>query len=109
MEKRIEYYKTQLRYLGKNVKIGCGVKIINPQYVSLKDNVQIDNNCVLIASSEKGIILDEGARLKYGVYLDTETPDTGYIKIGKMVYIGTGCCLHGHEGLEIGDDSLILP
>jgi len=34
-------------------------------------------------------------------------PDKGYIKIGKRIYIGTGCCLHGHEGLEIGDDSLL--
>jgi len=107
MEKRIEYYRTQLRHLGKNVKIGCGVEITNPQYVSLGDNVQIGNNCVLIASSEKGITLDDGAKSKYGVYLDTESPETGYVKIGKRVYIGTGCCLHGHEGLEIGDDSLL--
>jgi len=107
MEKRIEYYRTQLRCIGKNIKIGCDVKIINPQYISLGNNVKIGNNCVLVASSEKGITLGDNVRLKYGVYLDTETSDTGYIKIGKRVYIGTGCCLHGHKGLEIGDDSLL--
>ncbi|MFH1904444.1 MAG: acyltransferase [bacterium] len=107
VEKRIEYYRTQLRHIGRNVKIGCGVKITNPQYISFGDNVQIGNDCVLIASTEKGITLDDGARLKYGVYLDAETPDKGYIKIGKRVYIGTGCCLHGHEGLEIRDDALL--
>jgi len=46
----------------ENVKIGCGVKIINPQYISFGDNVKISDNCVLIASSEKGITLDEGVR-----------------------------------------------
>ena len=61
----------------------------------------------MIANSEKGITLDDGARLKHGVYLDTESATTGYIAIGKRVYVGTGCCLHGHSGLEIGDDSLL--
>jgi len=60
----------------------------------------------LTATSEKGIVLHQGVRLKYGVYLDGETSE-GYINIGKNVYIGTGCCLHGHKGLEIGDYSLL--
>jgi acetyltransferase-like isoleucine patch superfamily enzyme len=102
---RQEYYAGLLRHVGKNVRIGCGVKILNPQYVSLGDNVSIDDHCTLMARSERGIALQEGARLKYGVYLDTESAE-GYIEIGKRVYIGTGCCLHGHKGLEIGDDTL---
>jgi acetyltransferase-like isoleucine patch superfamily enzyme len=104
-ELRRQYYATILRHMGANVKIGCGVKIVNPQYVSLDDNVFVDDHCTLIARSERGIIVQEGTTLKYGVYLDTERA-AGYIEIGKRVYIGTGCCLHGHEGLEIGDDTL---
>lgn len=103
---RQEYYAGRLRHMGENVKIGCGVKILNPQYVSLGDNVCLDDHCTLMARSEGGITIQEGARLKYGVYLDTESAE-GYIEIGKRVYIGTGCCLHGHKGLEIGDDSLL--
>jgi len=104
--KRAEYYQGKLRHMGKNVKIGCGVKMLNPQYVSLDDGVVIDDHCALMARSEKGITIADGATLKYGVYLDTETKD-GYIAIGKRVYVGTGCCLHGHQGLEIGDESLL--
>ena len=105
--KRVEYYRRVLRHVGENVSIGCGVRFVNPQWISLGNNVQIHDRCTLIAGSELGITLEDGARLKHGVYLDTESSNAGYIRIGKRVYIGTGCCLHGHSGLEIGDDSLL--
>lgn len=105
--RRVDYYRQHVRHMGCEVFIGCGVKLVNPQYVTLGDHVEIHDHCVIIAHSEKGVTLNDGARLKYGVYLDTESAATGYITIGKRVYIGAGCCLHGHEGLEIGDDSLL--
>lgn len=104
-ELRRQYYATKLRHMGKNVNIGCGVKIVNPQFVTLEDNVTLDDRCTLIAGSERGIVLRDGACLKHGVYLDTEGA-SGYIEIGRRAYIGTGCCLHGHQGLEIGDHTL---
>jgi acetyltransferase-like isoleucine patch superfamily enzyme len=103
---RLEYYSSVLRHMGKNVSIGAGVKMVNPQFISLGDNVHISGNCALIARADKGITMEDGSRLKHGVYLDTETPE-GYITVGKHVYIGAGCCLHGHRGLEIGDHSLL--
>ena len=103
---RVLYYKKSLRSMGDNVKIGRAVKIINPQFVSLGNNVTINDDCTLIARDEGGISLDDGVKLMERVYLDTEGGD-GYIKIGKSVYIGTGCTLHGHQGLEIMDDSLL--
>jgi acetyltransferase-like isoleucine patch superfamily enzyme len=105
--KRADYYRGVLRHMGQDVTIGCGVRIVNPQHVSLGDRAQVSDGCTLVAGSAAGIFLDEGARLKHGVYLDTEDASRGYIRIGKRVYIGTGCCLHGHNGLEIGDDSLL--
>ena len=104
-EMRRQYYRSQLRKMGEDVTIGCGVKIVNPQYVTLEDRVSLDDHCTLFARSERGITLGEGTQLKYGVYLDTEGGE-GYIETGKRVYLGTGCCLHGHRGLEIGDDAL---
>ena len=88
------------------MKIGCGVKIVNPQYVSLGDNVSIDDQCALVARSDRGISLQESVCLKCGVYLDTEGAN-GYIEVGARAYLGTGCCLHGHQGLEIGEDTLL--
>jgi acetyltransferase-like isoleucine patch superfamily enzyme len=104
--KRVEYYQGKLRYMGKNVKIGCGVIMLNPQYISLGDGIKIEDHCVLRTGSEKGITIDDGMTLKHGVFLDAEGVE-GYIAIGKRVYVGTGCCLHGHKGLEIGDETLL--
>ena len=67
---RAKYYKSKLRHMGENVKIGTGVKIVNPQFISLGNNVSIGDNCILIAHSERGIELDDNARLKNGVYLE---------------------------------------
>ena len=103
---RQEYYRGLLRRMGTNVRIGCGVTFLNPQFISLGDSVTIDDHCTLRAKGEPGITIDEGTRLQYGVYLDSETA-IGYIHVGKRVYIGTGSSLFGHSGLEIGDDTLM--
>lgn len=103
---RLEYYKTKLKYMGENVHIGKGVNIVNPQYISIGDNVQIHDGATLIARGEGGITIGDGTRIQQRVYLDTEKAETGYINIGKQVYIGTGTTLFAHMGLEIGDHCL---
>ena len=37
---RNDYYKTKLKHMGENVQIGKGVKFVNPEYISLGDNVK---------------------------------------------------------------------
>ncbi len=103
---RTNWYRAQLRSMGSNVHIGCHVKLVNPQWITLGDGVSIEDDCTLIARSPQGIVLGDGATLKHRVYLDTEGTE-GSILVGKHVYIGTGCCLHGHRGLNIGDNSLL--
>lgn len=104
---RKDYYKTKLKHMGENVQIGKGVKFVNPEYISLGDNVRICDDVTLIARGESGITLGNGVWLNERVYLDTESADTGYIKIEDKVYIGTGTTLFGHKGLEIGDNVLL--
>lgn len=104
---RMEYYGKVLKHMGKNVYIGKGVKIVNPQYISLGDNVRINDNATLIARGEGGIEIGNGVNINDRVYLDTERADEGYIKIGGGAYIGTGTTLFGHVGLEIGERSLL--
>ena len=104
---RIEYYSRQFKSVGDNVKIGVGVNIVNPQYISLGNNVIIDDGVTLIARGEGGISIGNNVRLNDRVYLDTERDDLGYITIKDNVYIGTGTTLFGHVGLEIGEYSLL--
>ena len=104
---RCDYYRTQLKFMGKNVRIGKNVKIVNPQYISLGDGTTICDDVTLIARGEGGITLGGHVTINDRVYLDTERPDDGYILVGDDVYIGTGTTLIGHRGLEIGDHCLL--
>ena len=104
---RMEYYKSVLKSMGENVFIDKNVEIINPQWVSLGDNVNIHQGTMIIARGEGGVSIGNNTRLKEKVLLDTENVDTGYIKIENNCYIGTGTTLFGHNGLEIGAFSLI--
>ena len=106
-QKRLEYYKGVLGSMGENVTIGKGVKIENPQYIHVGNNVRICDGVTLIARGEGGIVLEDGAWLNDRVYLDTEDRENGYIRVGKCVYIGTGTTMFGHRGLEIGEKSLL--
>ena len=104
---RLDYYKTKLKRLGENVKIGKNVKIVNPQFVSIGDGVTIDDDVTIIARGECGITIDDGVIICERVYLDTQTAEWGYINIGKGTYIGTGTTLFGHVGLDIGINVLM--
>ena len=104
---RVEYYRSQLKFMGENVRIGAGVKIVDPQYISLGNNVTIGDGCTLIARGPGGIVLEDNVALQDRVYLDTERAEEGYIRIGRSAYIGTGTTLFGHVGLEIGDHVLM--
>ena len=104
---REEYYRTKLKHMGENVRIGAGVKIVNPEYISLGDNVTVCDGATLIARGPGGITVGSHVTLNDRVYLDTERADDGYIVIGGHVYIGTGTTLFGHVGLEIGEHVLM--
>lgn len=103
---RVQYYSKLLRHTGRNIRIGCGVKIVNPQWISLGDGASVGDYCTMTARGENGITLGDGVRLMQGVYLDTENRE-GYINLGARTYVGTYSCLHGHVGLDIGEDCLL--
>lgn len=107
MQMRCTYYARLLKSMGQNVSIGAGVKIVNPQYISLGDNVTIGDHATLIARGPGGISIGQNTILNDRVYLDTESSVTGYIHIDDSVYLGTGTTLFGHMGLEIGDHVLM--
>jgi acetyltransferase-like isoleucine patch superfamily enzyme len=92
--------------MGENVCIGVGVKIENPELITIMDNVKICDGATLIARPESEIYIGKNTVINDRVYLDTEQKG-GYIHIENDVYIGTGTTLFGHRGLEIGDHVLM--
>lgn len=103
---RLEYYRRTLKSMGENVTIGVGVKIENPELVSIGDNALICDDVTIIARPGSYLTLGNNVVLKDRVYLDTECGE-GYITVGDNVYIGTGTTLFGHRGLEIGSNVLM--
>lgn len=106
-ELRKTYYAGILKHMGENVEIGTNVKFVNPQYISIGNNVQIGDDVTLIARGPGGITIEDNCYIQERVYLDTEIKDEGYILIKHDTYIGVGCTFFGHAGLEIGDNTLI--
>ena len=104
---RLAYYKTQFKSMGDGVRIGAGVRIVNPQYISVGNGVTICDGATLIARGEGGIVLEDKVMIKERVLLDTESDEDGSIHISDHVYIGTGTTLFGHKGLEIGSHALL--
>lgn len=104
---RLDYYRTKLKAMGENCRIGCNVKIINPQYVSLGDDVRIGDDTTIIAHGPLGVNLAAHVNVKDRVYLNTESGETGFINVGEYTYIGAGTMLFGHKGLEIGHSCLL--
>ena len=104
---RLSYYKDKLKKMGEKVKIGKNVKIVNPQFVSIGDGVEIMDDVTLIARGEGGITIGDGVMLCERAYLDTQTEEWGYINIKKGSYVGTGTIMFGHVGLEIGENVLL--
>ena len=71
-EIRNRYYSTRFKSMGKDVRIGVGVKIVNPQYISIGNNVLIDDHATLIARGPGGISIGSNNHINDRAYLDTE-------------------------------------
>jgi len=104
---RVEYYRRRFKSCGEKLSIGVGVRIINPECISVGDHVCISDGTTLVARGQKSAInIGSWSTLCDRVYIDTESDDST-INIGKGVYIGTGTTLFGHCGLDIGDNALL--
>ncbi len=104
---RNEYYSKKFKSCGKNLNVGVGVRIRNPQNITVGGNVNICDDVTIIARGEHSRInIGNNVTITQRVYLDTEHEDS-VMNIGNDVYIGTGTTLFGHVGLDIGDHCLL--
>ncbi|MDH4366658.1 MAG: acyltransferase [Dehalococcoidia bacterium] len=99
---RYHYYKRRLRHLGKDVTIGEGVLMFNPEFISIGDNAWIDKYCILMAGKPH-----IGQRIVYTKELPEFTYRTGEIAIGDNCHIAPNCIIQAHGGVQIGRDVAI--
>lgn len=93
------YWRQRLAHMGRDVQIDVGVQISRPEYVSIKDNVWIDNYVVILGGPPS---------LGEGPFRRRDNPDfmhaEGEIHIGSNVHIANYVVVQGHGGVVIGDN-----
>jgi len=97
---RALYWRSRLRSMGRGVTIGIGVKIQNPEYVSIGDDTWIDDYVIILAGP-----VSRGERH----IVERKNPDyagrEGEVHIGARCHIAPFVICSGHAGLSIGADS----
>lgn len=98
MALRSAYWRHRLRACGHNVRIGVGVRIYGPEWVSIGSNCWLDDYVIIIA----GPIKDQG-RFVYRKPNSHYAHYEGEVVIGDNVHISPFVLLQGHGGLSIGN------
>lgn len=96
---RYLYWKRRLRFLGKDVRFGVGVRISNPEFVSIGDNTWIDDYVVILAGPP-----GRGNRIFRYKPNPAYSGDEGEVKIGDNCHIALFVVLQGHGGIFIGNN-----
>ncbi len=97
---RYLYYGIRLKYLGRGAVIDVGVRILNPQYVSIGENTWIDNHVIILA----GPPVERDGPMKRKPNASFKHSE-GEVVIGKNCHVAMFVVLQGHGGLSIGDNS----
>jgi acetyltransferase-like isoleucine patch superfamily enzyme len=95
---RYIYWKQHLKEIGKNVFIDIGVQFVNPEYITIKDNVWIDKYVILIAGPPQG--QRNGIRKENHFFSLQE----GELYIGQNVHIAPHCVIQAHGGVWLGNN-----
>lgn len=97
---RLWYYYKRFKACGKNCVIEEGVHIVNPQYISLGDNVWIDKNTILIAGA-----FEENSRKYYRK--GEQATQWGELIINEGCHIAPFSLIQAHGGVHIGSNVTI--
>lgn len=96
---RAAYYRARFRRMGMRVRIGVGVSVIGAPWISVGDDVWIDDHAVLVAGP-----VDLGSRQVHWRELPGETPQAGQLVIGSRVHLAAHVVVQAHGGVRIGSE-----
>jgi acetyltransferase-like isoleucine patch superfamily enzyme len=92
------YYKLILAHLGWGTLIDVGVRIENPNTVSIGSRSWIDRNVLLLGA------LKDPLKGRPGRWVRRDPQLEGRVVIGDRTHIAPNCVLSGMAGLSIGSD-----
>src|SRR3990172_8876498 len=95
---RYVYWKLRVKQMGKNVFIDIGVQFVNPEYMTIKDNVWIDKYVILLAGPPQ--------EQRKGIRKENPSFDLqeGELYIGENVHIAPHCVIQAHGGVWLGNN-----
>lgn len=94
---RYLYYSLRLRHIGTNVTIGVGVRISNPEFVSIGSNTWIDDYVIILAGPPQS-----GKRILRYKPNPAYSHGEGEVTIGDNCHVALFVVLQGHGGISIG-------
>jgi acetyltransferase-like isoleucine patch superfamily enzyme len=97
---RYAYWKIRMAHVGPRVTFGIGVRVGNPEFVSIGANTWIDDYVILLAGPPGGG-RQFVARKPNPNFVGSE----GELRIGRRCHIAQSVVLQAHGGLTIGDSS----
>jgi acetyltransferase-like isoleucine patch superfamily enzyme len=93
---RYSYYKRKLRACGNNVRFGVGVIIDGAEMISIGDDVEIDEYCII-----------KTGRTTHGAIVEKNNPafmkERGEIIIGNHCHLVRYSVIMGYGGVQIGN------
>jgi acetyltransferase-like isoleucine patch superfamily enzyme len=103
---RSKLYPVLLGSTGRGVVFGCNIALRHPGKLRLKNNIVIDDNCVLDAkgNDNQGIDIGNNAFVGRNTIIYCQNGD---IDIGDNANIGSNCQIFSARSVKIGKDVLI--
>ena len=96
---RYFYYSRRFKECGKNARIGIGVIIRGCEFIRIKNDVWIEDYCIIIAG-DPGEMKGREVKIKENKAFSGKR---GEIIMGSNIHIAPFCLIHGFGGVEIGD------
>ena len=95
---RYYYWRCRMRHVGSSVTFGVGLRIANPQFISIGDNTHIDDGVTLLAGPPNASRTYHSRRANHGIPVEE-----GVLAIGCGSHVCSDALLQAHGGMNVGN------
>jgi len=95
---RYYYWRWRMRHVGSSVTFGIGLRIANPQFISIGDDSHIDDGVTLVAGPPTGSRSYLSRRANHQMAVEE-----GVLAIGCRSHVCSDALLQAHGGMNVGN------